>query len=66
VHRALIKDDVDVRGYCVWSLMDNFSWEHGYTKKFGLHYVNFKTLERVPKMSANWYAEVVKKNRLDI
>lgn len=41
-------------------------WGYGYTKKFGLHHVDFATLERVPKMSANWYAEVIRKNRLDM
>jgi beta-glucosidase/6-phospho-beta-glucosidase/beta-galactosidase len=41
-------------------------WGYGYTKKFGLHYVDMQTLERIPKMSANWFAEVVKKNRLDL
>lgn len=66
VHKAILHDDVDVRGYFVWSLLDNFEWGYGYTKKFGLHYVDMQTLERIPKMSANWYAEVVKKNRLDM
>lgn len=66
VHKALLHDDVDVRGYFVWSLLDNFEWSYGFQKKFGLHYVDLQTLERVPKMSANWYAEVVKKNRLDM
>lgn len=41
-------------------------WGYGYGKKFGLHYVDFKTLERVPKMSANWFSEVVKRNRLEM
>eukprot|EP00775_Hariotina_reticulata_P002379 gene2379-2684_t len=66
VHKALLHDDVDVRGYFVWSLLDNFEWGYGYQKKFGLHYVDLQTLERIPKMSANWYAEVIKKNRLDM
>ena len=66
VHKAILKDDVDVRGYFVWSLLDNFEWGYGFTKKFGLHYVDMQTLERIPKMSANWYAEVCKKNRLEM
>ena len=41
-------------------------WGYGYTKKFGLHHVDFATLERVPKMSAAWYGEVIRKNRLDM
>ncbi|KAF6260086.1 glycosyl hydrolase family 1-domain-containing protein [Scenedesmus sp. NREL 46B-D3] len=65
VHKALLHDNVDVRGYFVWSLLDNFEWGYGYQKKFGLHYVDLQTLERIPKLSANWYAEVIKKNRLE-
>jgi len=38
VHKALLHDDVDVRGYFVWSLLDNFEWGYGFQKKFGLHY----------------------------
>ena len=64
VHRAIVKDDVNVRGYFVNSLLDSFEWGYGFTKKFGLHYVDLTTFERVPKMSANWYAEVIKRNRL--
>ena len=65
MHKAILNDDVDVRGYFVWSLLDNFEWGYGFTKKFGLHYVDFDTLERLPKMSAQWYAEVIRKNRLE-
>ena len=48
------------------SLLDAFEWGDGLAKKFGLHYVDFETLERVPKMSAHWYAEVIKRNRLEM
>jgi beta-glucosidase len=48
---------VDVRGYFVWSLLDNFEWEHGYSQRFGIVYVDFETQRRVPKRSALWYSE---------
>lgn len=48
-----------LRGYFLWSLMDNFEWTSGYTKRFGIFYVNFQTLERTPKLSAHFYREVI-------
>ena len=62
-HRA-ISEGVDLRGYFVWSLLDNFEWSFGYSKRFGLIYVDFETLERTPKDSARWYAEVTRANGL--
>jgi len=44
--------------------MDNFEWAHGFSKRFGLYYVDFNTLERVPKNSAKWYAAFIKKQKL--
>ncbi|HZO62791.1 MAG TPA: GH1 family beta-glucosidase [Gaiellaceae bacterium] len=48
---------VDVRGYYVWSLLDNFEWEHGYAKRFGIVFVDFPTQRRIPKRSALWYRD---------
>ncbi|MER6030325.1 GH1 family beta-glucosidase [Streptomyces sp. NPDC001851] len=59
VHRA-ITDGADVRGYYLWSLLDNFEWGHGYGKRFGAVYVDYGTLKRTPKSSARWYGEVAR------
>ncbi|QXQ06727.1 beta-glucosidase [Sphingosinicellaceae bacterium] len=53
-----------LRGYFLWSLMDNFEWADGYTKRFGLHYVDFATQKRTPKLSAAWYRELIRRNEL--
>nr|HET7859541.1 GH1 family beta-glucosidase [Caldimonas sp.] len=58
VHAA-IAQGVDVRGYFAWSLLDNLEWSLGYSKRFGIVHVNFETLERTPKDSAKFYADVV-------
>jgi beta-glucosidase len=58
VERAL-EAGVDVRGYFVWSLLDNFEWEHGYSKRFGIVYVDYPTQRRVPKRSALWYRDLI-------
>jgi len=51
---------VDVRGYFVWSLLDNFEWNHGYTKRFGIVHVDYATQRRTPKASARFYADVIR------
>ena len=56
-----IKDGVNVKGYFVWSLMDNFEWASGYSQRFGLYYVDYKTLERIPKESAKFYKKLMEK-----
>src|SRR3984885_6529076 len=61
LHRAVV-EGYPVRGYFLWSLLDNFEWADGYSKRFGLHYVDFKTLKRTPKLSAEWYKDVIAKN----
>ena len=57
-----IRDGVKLRGYLVWSIMDNFEWAKGYTKRFGLVHVNYQTLKRTPKKSAYWYKQVIANN----
>ena len=52
---------VDVRGWLVWTLMDNFEWSHGYTKTFGLVSVDRSTLRRTPKRSYHWYADLIRR-----
>jgi beta-glucosidase len=54
-----VAERVPVKGYFVWSLLDNFEWQHGYSKRFGLVYVDYPTLERVPKDSFYWYRDFV-------
>ncbi|MGK5447258.1 GH1 family beta-glucosidase [Streptomyces radiopugnans] len=63
VQRA-IADGADVRGYFLWSLLDNFEWAYGYSKRFGTVYVDFESLARIPKSSARWYAEVARTGEL--
>ncbi|MGY2875853.1 beta-glucosidase [Marmoricola sp. URHA0025 HA25] len=53
----------DVRGYVLWTLLDNFEWAEGYTKHFGVVHVDRDTLERTPKASYHWYAELVRSSR---
>jgi beta-glucosidase len=61
--RAAIAEGVPVRGYFLWSLLDNFEWAFGYTRRFGIVYVDFDTLERVPKDSFAWYRDFIAAQR---
>lgn len=61
---AAIAEGVDVRGYLAWTLMDNFEWAWGYTKRFGLFRVEPRTARRIPKTSATWFSDVVRSNGL--
>jgi beta-glucosidase len=62
--RRATSQGVPVRGYFAWSLLDNFEWLDGYTTRFGLHYVDYKTLKRTPKLSASFYRKVIARNAL--
>jgi len=55
---------VDLRGYFVWSYLDNFEWAEGYTQRFGVVHVDFETQVRTPKSSARWFSQVVAANGL--
>jgi beta-glucosidase len=57
-------DGVPVAGYFLWSFMDNFEWEDGYERRFGIVHVDFATLKRTPKLSAHYYAQVIAQNRI--
>ena len=69
VRRALdsvldcLAEGVDVRGYTYWSLLDNFEWAHGYSKRFGIVFIDYPTLERVPKSSYAWYRDFIAAQR---
>ncbi|OKL54144.1 beta-glucosidase [Bowdeniella nasicola] len=65
VHEALA-DGVDVRGYLVWSLLDNFEWAFGYTRRFGIVRVDYETQERIPKASARFFADVARSKQLTL
>jgi beta-glucosidase len=61
---AAIEAGVDLRGYFVWSFLDNFEWAEGYADRFGIVHVDFATQQRTPKASARWYRQVVRDNGL--
>jgi len=63
LHRATA-EGVPVRGYFLWSLLDNFEWADGYATRFGLVHVDFATQKRTPKLSARFYSEVIARNAL--
>ena len=62
--RRAIDDGVPLAGYFAWSLMDNFEWAFGYTRRFGIVYVDFATQERTIKDSGHWFSRVVRENRV--
>jgi beta-glucosidase len=60
-HRA-IREGIDLRGYYLWTLMDNFEWAFGYSKRFGIVRVDFDTQKRTVKKSGHWYSQAIKNN----
>ena len=68
-HVAAIKQamdqGVDVRGYLVWSLFDNFEWGEGYSKRFGIVYIDYTSQRRVFKASANWYRDLISRQETE-
>ena len=63
--KRAIEDGVPCSGYFAWSLMDNFEWAQGFSQRFGLIWVDFETLERIPKDSYYWYKKYISANGLD-
>jgi len=57
-----IRRGVDLRGYFAWSLLDNFEWSSGFSKRFGLLHVDYETQRRTPKASAEYYRDVIRTN----
>jgi beta-glucosidase len=62
-HRAMARG-VDLRGYLVWSLLDNFEWAYGYTKRFGIVHVDYESLERTVKDSGHWVTQLVREKKI--
>ena len=65
LHEAM-EAGANVHGYFAWSFFDNFEWERGYSKRFGLVRVSYETLERIPKQSAYWFRDVIQKNAIEV
>ena len=65
LHEA-IEEGANVHGYFVWSILDNFEWEHGYGPRFGLIRVDYETLVRTPKQSAYWYRDIIANNAVSV
>jgi beta-glucosidase len=62
--RRAIRDGAPVKGYFLWSFLDNFEWADGYTRRFGIVHTDYQSQKRTPKLSARWYSQVIRTNRL--
>ncbi|KAL8151194.1 hypothetical protein V2J09_021002 [Rumex salicifolius] len=60
-----VRKGANVRGYFVWSLLDNFEWLDGYTKRFGLYHVDYTSMKRTPKVSTMWYRQFIAKQKAE-
>jgi beta-glucosidase len=56
---GMVASGLDIRGYYVWSLLDNFEWAQGYTQRFGVVHVDYATQQRTPKASARWLQQLI-------
>lgn len=59
-----ISEGYPLKGYFVWTLMDNFEWAWGYSRRFGIIYTDYSTQNRIPKASFDWYAECIRQRRV--
>lgn len=62
--RRAIAEGYPLKGYFIWSLLDNFEWANGYSAKFGLYHVDFASQRRMAKLSATWYKEVIRRHQI--
>lgn len=62
--KRALDEGYPLKGYFLWSLMDNFEWSWGYLRRFGITYVDYATQQRIPKLSFRWYQEVIRQNRV--
>lgn len=60
-----LQEGCPVKGYFIWSLMDNFEWSHGFSQRFGLMYTDYQSLQRIPKESYYWFQHVLKNRGID-
>lgn len=64
MHEA-IEEGVNISAYLLWSFLDNFEWSFGYTSRFGIVYVDFKTQKRIVKKSGKWYSKIIETNKIE-